>query len=315
MIPWNGHPITEPGTYTGMPLDFYHGKPTGPEPCISSSGLRTIWTKSEAHYWCDSPYNPRREDQKDESDAVILGRAAHHLLLGEQEFSKRFVLRPERVDGAAWNGNRTACKEWLEMMKDSGLTVLTPTQREKILRIRDALANHPAVQSGMLDGDVETSTFWKDEETGIWLRSRPDVRPSDDDYTDLKVTHSVQTEDFVRSMRMFRYDMQGALVGWGHEVMTGRPITSFTLVCVESSAPYCVRVFTLDPKDQMRAAKCCRWALKRFKRAWDTGCWPGPHGYDDVETFRFPEWAADKMEAEISKARDEAIFHGQEAAE
>ena len=39
-----------------------------------------------------------------------------------------------------------------------------------------ALAAHPIVQAGILYGEVEQSMLWKDEETGLWCRARPERR-------------------------------------------------------------------------------------------------------------------------------------------
>ncbi len=82
-------------------------------------------------YWIHSPLNPRRIDRT-ESEAFILGRGAHHLLLGEDDFGRYFVARPEELNGKAWNGNRTDCREWMELAAEAGQTVLTPGQMDSI---------------------------------------------------------------------------------------------------------------------------------------------------------------------------------------
>ena len=53
---WNGDPIRNPGIYSGLPLEDYHAD-ICIEPSVSSSGLRTIYDQSPAHYWVSSPYN------------------------------------------------------------------------------------------------------------------------------------------------------------------------------------------------------------------------------------------------------------------
>ena len=65
--------ISEPGVYS-LPIEIYHGQPTV-GPSISSSGLRTIWAQSPAHYYVDSPLNPKRAPQPDRP-AFALGRQA-----------------------------------------------------------------------------------------------------------------------------------------------------------------------------------------------------------------------------------------------
>src|ERR1700678_232489 len=195
-IPWNKKPITKPGLYTGIPMDAYHSQTIcGSEPSISSSMLRKLFLRSPAHYWAYSSYNPAGKPAEDEeTEALILGRAGHHVLLGEKFFAERYVIRPRKVLDQdlfwkPWNGNRTECIEWLK--DHSHLTVLTPDQAEQIKGMALSLSCYPLVQEGALNGYVECSMFWRDPRTGIWLKARPDVIPTDSGvYVDLKKTLS-----------------------------------------------------------------------------------------------------------------------------
>src|ERR1700677_1705472 len=122
---WDGKSIKMPGVISGMPLEKYHAADACYEPSISSSGLRTIFNKSPKHYWCSSPYNPNRIEPE-ETEALVLGRAAHHLLFGEADFRRSFAIRPATINGESWHGSKTICKAWLYQAEESGLTVLTP---------------------------------------------------------------------------------------------------------------------------------------------------------------------------------------------
>lgn len=63
-------------------------------PSISSSGLRTIWSDSPAHYWATSALNPARVAQAD-NPAFSLGRLAHRVLLeGVAGLERDFAIRP-----------------------------------------------------------------------------------------------------------------------------------------------------------------------------------------------------------------------------
>ena len=66
------------------------------------SGRRTVFIDSPAHYWVSSHLNPNRVEES-QNEALILGRAAHHLLLGESDFSRLFSVRPDRWD--SWRTN------------------------------------------------------------------------------------------------------------------------------------------------------------------------------------------------------------------
>lgn len=267
--------ITKKAVYSISMAD-YHGQCCA-GPSVSSSGLRTIFTQSPAHFWVGSSLNPKAIEQKD-SEAFIFGRAAHHLLLGEDDFSSLFIVRPAQApDGRDWNGNNKSCKEWLEAQTKAGRTVLTSAQIENIRGMARALAAHPLVDAGILNGDIEKSLIWEDKETGIWLKARPDAIPNDSDFADLKTTSETGFK-LDRSVASYRYDMQAALVKWGCKEVLGRDMAEFSFVFVEKEPPHCVDVLVLDPEDIEAAERDLRAALRTMAYCLKTGDWFGPSG-------------------------------------
>lgn len=275
-IPWDGQRITAPGLYSGIPLDDYHRGDICDGPSISSSGLRLIWSKSPKHFWAQSALNPQRKVD-DESNAFVLGRAAHHLICGEIGFADRYVIRPELApDGKAWHGNNNSCKKWLANARLSGKTVLTPDQVEQVRGMAISLGEHPLMREGILNGLVERSMFWRDVKTGVWLKSRPDVvSTSSGDFADLKTTTSVLYHDTQRAISDYGYQQQGALVLDGASNLD-MPAESFSLVWVEKEVPHCVRVQMLKDEDLLRGAKMNRIAIDTFHACFTAKHWPGP---------------------------------------
>jgi hypothetical protein len=267
-------------------------------PSISSSGLRTIWSASPAHYFIESPYDPTPKEPEDRPH-FSLGRAAHHLLfLGRKGFEDEFACRP-----AKWADWRTAdAKLWREDAIARGLTVITDGELEQITGMARALAAHPLVKAGILDGYVERSLIWKDRQSGAWLKSRPDCIPNDSgDFADLKTTASVERESLARSIASFGYPMQGALVGMASREVLGREMQTFTLVFVESKPPHCVRVVTIKPDDIERAERQVRVAAQLFAECVATGVWPGPGGVQqDAEFLDPPEWSRKSIDDRLA---------------
>lgn len=306
VTPWDGKRITKAGLYSGVPSSAYHGADLCDGPSLSSSGLKTIFHKSPRHYWYASPYNPKRAEP-DDSDALILGRAAHHALLGEAEFDKHYVVRPEKLDGKAWNSNSGACKDWLANASDLGLTVLTPAQRDAIIGMRDGLREHPMVDPNgpvrLLDGLVEHTLVWKDEETGLWLKSRPDVIPlASDDGADLKTTADISDDGVERMVGTYGVNQQGALVAEAWSQVFKRPLQGFSLVLVESKPPHCARVKTLKPHDLELGRMQNRMALRLAAKCFQTGVWPGPGGTQtDAEFVEIKSWQRGRIEARIDE--------------
>lgn len=269
-------PLSAPGIYSGIPIGVYHGPSLCERPSVSSSALRKIIgkgpKKSPAHYWASSPYNPKAAARID-SEAFVLGRAAHHLLLGERDFAKQFVVRPLR-----WDSWRTdAAKAWRQEQTDFGITVLDPKQLDTIKGMSEALSRNSLVQQGALNGKIEQTLVCPSEVEGIWLKARPDVIPTDDgNFVDFKTTASVDTEALRSAIGEYGYHMQGAMVAEVYQAVTGREMETFSLVFVEKDPPHCVRVVTLRPHDLDRGRQLNRVALQKFAHGMATGDWPGP---------------------------------------
>ena len=300
IIKWDGKPITSNGVYAGIPINDYHERLTDGA-SISSSGLRTIMSKSLAHYFDGSYLNPDRAETST-SAAFTLGRAAHHILLGEADFAKHFLIRPDEIDGKPWHGNRTECREWMKWAEADGRDILSKDDIQKIRGMSASLGKHPLVRSGILNGLIEHSFVWKDEETGVWLKSRPDAIPTDSgDFADLKTTSDITDDGLARSVGSYGYHMQAALVGMGYRALTGQAMSSFSLVFVESSRPYCVRVKALTDDDIQLGEKQIRVALRQFAEALNTGEWLPPGGLQtDAEYIRMKPWDRTIIENALS---------------
>jgi hypothetical protein len=298
-IRWDGQQITVPGIYSRLPLDDYHRGDICDGPSVSSTTLRTLINTSPAHAWAACPLNPNRVEPK-ETEAFALGRAAHHLLAAEIGFENVFAIRPETIDGAPWQGNRTVCKKWLAQAKREVKTVLTSAQVEQVRGMAVSLGAHPLVQSGILNGLIERSMFWRDPETGIWLKSRPDAIPSDaGDFSDLKTTPSTLYLDLQRSIADFGYIQQAALTFEGARAL-GIEATSFNLLWIEKQPPHCVRVQQLRDEDIDRGRMLNRVAIRMFADCLSTGVWPGPgDDRDDVEFVDLPEWRRQQIDERL----------------
>lgn len=266
-------------------------------PSISSSGLRTIWSDSPAHYWATSALNPARVAQAD-NPAFSLGRLAHRVLLeGVVGLERDFAIRPD-----IWADWRTKdAQNWRREMTALGKTVITQADIEAVTEMVRSLSAHPLVKAGILDGDVERSLIFKDHATGIWLKSRPDVIPgSSGDLVDLKTTSSVATEDLQRSIADFGYHMQAALAGAAMKATMGVDMTSFTFVWVEKAPPYCVRVTTLTPEDLLRGEMQVDAAVATFAECLRKGRWPGPGGdQQDAEFLSIPSFRAKSIDERL----------------
>jgi hypothetical protein len=273
---WDGKSVRMPSLVSRMNIDFYHSADAAIEPSISSTGLRKIMPPgSPKHYWANSVYNPKAEEDE-ETEALILGRAAHHRLFSQSGFEEAFVVRPARL-GA--NREGSPCRIWIEERRAEGKTILTETQFEHIEGIAKSLANDPAVKAGALNGRIEESYFWKDKKTGIWLKTRPDANPTADlSFVDLKVTRSTEWSYLVRAIRTYSYYQQAALMATACLELHARPMDSFSFLFVENKPPYDIEFVMIKDNEIDRGIRANRVALDRFAECLKSGKWPGRRG-------------------------------------
>jgi len=285
----SGEKVSASGVYD-LDIELYHGD-CCVGPSISSSGLRTIERQTPAHYFAGSYLNPDREPEE-ASRALDMGRACHTLLLGESGFREQFAVRPDQ-----WSDWRTAAaKEWREEQISAGRTVLVPDDLTHIRGMARTLGAHPLVQAGILQGEVERSLIWKDEETGVWLKSRPDVLPvSDGCVVDLKTCADASPEAVQRAILSHGYAMQGALTRRALKQVLKIDMTMFVLVFVEKAPPYAVSVVEVDQDWIYFAGRQVQRAITTFARCVETGEWPG---YADERRVLMPDWLRRQMEAD-----------------
>ncbi len=284
---WDGKPITKPGWYSGVPIETYHSAGICAGPAVSSSDLRTCWAKSPAHMFSKWAENPKREERTT-TRALILGGAAHHLFLGEDGFKLKFIAQPptyrdkKTAEEKPWHNGADYCKRWNAGQAEARRVIVTVKELDVIRRMAESLAIDPMVQNGILRGFVETSGFWQDKETGLWVKARPDVVPNDaGDYVDLKTAEDVTTPALQYTIRSYGYQQQGALVWEAAEVLRPDvPFESFVLVFIEKTPPFCARSTPLSSDDLARGRLMNRAMLRRIKSCIEARRWPGP-GEDD----------------------------------
>src|SRR5262252_1016829 len=238
-VEWVGGKITKRGVYSNMGIRAYHHPGVCDGVSISSSGLRKILIQSPAHFWVTSPLNPERLKDDKPTRPMVLGRAMHHLALGQAMFGDHFIVAPTWTKDAKgvrvpWSLKYKAAQEWFAENQNEFTDVIFPDEINKLNGMARALNAHPFVQNGALNGYVERSGFIRDEETNVWVKIRPDAVPTQSgDFVDLKVTHSVQHHMLVRTIAEHGYAQQFALMRKVFRELR-IPFHSSTLIFVEA---------------------------------------------------------------------------------
>lgn len=282
-------PITEPGVYGGISMDDYHGQLTD-SPSISSSGLRLI-DRSPLHFWTASYLNPNRQEKK--TKALSIGSAAHALVLGDELFEDRHVVSPydefRKAEAKAWKADAEA----------AGKIVIRPSEYETVQAMAAVMRSHELNAAGAFDGLVEQSLVWRDTETGVWLKARPDVLPRSGIITDYKTTENASSDALRKAawdygyVRQLAFIMEG-LTQTGVVQPENLPELSVWLIGQEKEAPYAVNAVEIDYDWIFRSAQQNRASIDRFARCVETNDWPGyePSPY----ALTPPPWAAKRLQ-------------------
>lgn len=284
VIAWDGQPISRAGVYSGIPLPTYHQQLTV-SPSGSSSLFRKMEDSSPAHAFIDCYLNPEFEP-KASSEALVMGSAVHHLFTGEADFRRHFWVKPETYPAAdgtekKWTAAAKYCANEEAEAELRGQQILKADSMQHIGGMARALAKHPAIQEGLLNGLVEHSLVWKDVVTGVWLKSRPDNIPLDSAVgADLKTTLSAHPRDVQRSFTDLGYYIQIALVYEGLKQVCDITLSDFFLIFIEKTPPYAVSVRQVDWVAIEYGRRQLRRAINRFADCLERGHWPA---YEEAE--------------------------------
>lgn len=294
-IQWNGQTITEPGAYVGISLDDYHNKrDLFDGPSISKSPLKDLLPThggSPKAFWGRWKFNPDHITEPSTA-ALDFGKAVHCLLLGDEKFSERFVVRPDEFP----DYKTKAAREWRDASVKAGKTIVTPDQIETIRRMSRDAAEYPLVKMGILNGEIERTLCWKDEETGIWLKARPDAISAEGVYADLKTASKFEEDFLERQLFDAGYYLQGTIARYVSRKLA-MPFETFVLVYVLNDPVPDTTHVELSPHDMDRGERAVRWCLRTIREGLDTGIWNGARPFNGGERhLQMKPWAKDRLE-------------------
>jgi len=254
----------KPGIYSGVTNADYHR-----DPALGSTSLKTLATKTPAHYKHDQTH-PKF------SDAFTLGTAAHSVIL-EDDITGIVVVTAD-------NWLTKAAKEHKAAALAEGKQPLLGKEFDQVMAMRNAVYNHPKAASLLTKHKAEESVFW--DEDGLTLKCRPDAwRPGQ--LIDLKTTVNADPREFGKTAHNFGYHQSAAHYIDGVKAATGEELP-FTFVLVEKTAPYLVSVVELD-WEAIDLGRALNDRAKRiYRECTETGNWPG---YPTAEPIALPTWA------------------------
>lgn len=226
-------------------------------------------------------------EPKKPTDAMKFGTLVHTAILEGKDFDKRYAVMPEFGD-LRKKENKEAKLEW-EVLNE-GRIFCSQEELDKVLKMIDSVMRHNDAFNLLKNGKTEVSGYFRDEETGIIQKIRPDFISNNlKAELDIKTTIDCSLEAFSKSIWNYRYDFQRAMYRAGIKAITGKEVEFSVFLAIEKEEPYECAVYIADDGMLDKAEQDYREALNKLKESIDNNYWESYQTRS--ETIGLPIWA------------------------
>ncbi len=252
------------GVIADLDIEEYHCSPG-----VSRSGL-VAFKRSPLHYWHEHLRDDRKK--REPTEAMVFGNAFHSWILESHTFHNRYraYTKTERRSKA---GRQYYESERLAAAFSERI-LISMEDCEQIKQMGYAIDNHPVANALIQDAKYEQSFYWKDNDTGILCKCRPDILQNNY-VADLKTTTDASQRNFEYEVKKYSYDLQAAMIHEGIKNTTGEFIDDFVFIAIEKEPPYAVGVYQLDKAMLQQAVLDFHELLVRFAECQQKKEWPG----------------------------------------
>ena len=276
-----------PGIYSDIPFEDYLAM----DDYVSKSYLTRL----------DKCPAAARVPRKDTA-ALSFGRPAHsYLLEGPEKFFQNYIVMPanapKRPSVTQINAKNPSAETeknilwWDEFEKaNEGKVLVAGDDFLKLVEMKKALNAHPFASKLLADGVAEQTVIWKDPETGIMCKCRPDHEPGKRILADLKSCANAGEFDFRRDVVKYGYDMQAGMYLDGTTIATGEEYDGFVFVAIEKEEPFRVETYLLDAEFIVRGQYEYRRLLNIELECRRTGFYPNYQGIGNLITLEKPQY-------------------------
>jgi hypothetical protein len=272
----------EDGIYTDISIKDYHSNKTH----ISSTQIKKAKTSLKHFHW----YTTGKivQEQKGHFD---FGNAFELALLDKVGYLNSVAVFPDQdfIDQAMQsnpelktprNSNvyKEAARKWESEHK--GKYVINETGPQSFEVIEEMLSScfqDSTIQALISNTEYQLSLFWTDEETGLKLKTRPDIcKRHKNVIVNVKTIEDGSPDAFTRELAKYDYPMQACIemMGCTAPGLMDKVDAYFWLVC-EKSAPFNATIYEFVESDIKVCMDSTRYHLMNIKRAREQNKYPG----------------------------------------
>ena len=250
-------------------------------------------SKSDLDLLAKSPYHYKYKDEFERKDsaALVLGSAAHKLILEPKDFFNEFSIEPD-VDKRTKEG-KAIYNEFAANL--GGKTALSGETYDTVKQIANAVNSMRETAVFLREWLEEQSYF--SELDGVSVKCRPDFFNENLVLCiDLKTTSDASADGFARSVASFNYHVQAAFYS---DILKslGKTVNNFLFIAVETKKPFMVGFYTLDDAAIEQGRKTYQALLERYKLCLARGEWwgyakfePQSERIEAIQTLSLPTW-------------------------
>lgn len=245
--------------------------------------------------------------RKEPTDAMRLGTGIHCLLLEPDEFEERFCVVPDfhlDDDNVTAKGEKTESKSstyYKERVKqfasaNAGKSFLSRAQYDACLYCIESLRSRPHVVELLRSCGRNLEVTVTGEICGVPFRGRIDAL-APGYVIDLKTTDNVEPRSFGRTFANLYYGMKLAI--YRELVRQNSCERQVKIIAVEKAGDFDCCVYDVPgPVLDNELAKVFM-LVQRYKRALDSGIWPGVDDGEDSVQIYIPQWAQEDAGGEL----------------
>ena len=266
------------GVFNDISIIDYHND----KEYLSASGLK-LAKKSLKLFklYLDGIVDSTGKIQKEKASHFDFGNAFEIALLEPGSFDDYVSLydvaqRPEQDKTMGSNKN----KEWKEQIYNTDKYIINKEgEKESYQVVEEMLRSCYAdsvIQKLIKNIEYQYSMFWTDRETGLKLKSRPDVCKSKKNViVDVKTTTDGSPEKFSKDLANYDYPFQAVMQIDG-VLQSGfmEKVDAYYWLVVEKEPPFSATLYEFDEEDRKYCADEYKYVLECVKRALEGNHFP-----------------------------------------
>lgn len=267
---------------------------------LSASQIKT-YNEDEGPYrfWKKSVFNPNREEDNLESDALVFGKLAHCMLLEFEEVEKRYLI----ADWGTKSRNTVKYKDFAAAHPDKIIV-----SKEEYQRAGKMLANirsHKLANSIITGATTELPIVWRDDETGLLMKCKVDaLKRTKNGIVVIDYKTSSDVAGFIKWPHKLSYYLQDVVYRQAIKEKYGEEATDFIFIMQSSKEGEedLIAILRYSLEDVLYAQDKARWIINDIAlkiKAWgathDDSIWTP---YPNVIDLHLPQWIINQQ-AEI----------------